>query len=839
MNTRTRTLLSIAGVATLLLWSVDFAEKGEARIEARTAAKQADRSGDPAVKDRGPWAAPPPAALQSAGPPPADLAGVYVPDELRLRVVPGADPAAVAAEHGLRLLRPAGAAGMALVGLPAGADMAEVMADLGGDARVAGLGRNGRTYGAATEATPSLRAHQWHLDLMRVTDSPAARAAASGVVVAVLDSGAAYTAATEGGQAFAQAPGLAAVSVVSPYDFVEDDALPLDEHQHGTHIATAILGQGAALGVAPGAALMPLRVLNANNQGTELDLIDAIRWAADNGADLINLSLSFAPGYAPSQELRQELERAASMGVVIIGAAGNAGLELVTWPAASPHVLAVGAVYPKAGYSQVGQTGVSVGDLVDVADYSNTGAEMGILAPGGDLTVDRTGDGFVDGILAEAPVAGDPSQTGYYFMAGTSQAAALATGVAARLLAQGVPPGELAAVMRKGGWRANDKTAVLGYGGGLLDLGRATQAAALPLALDPTLRASAMGMVVKHTANKMKALVGVQLIDGDGDPISGAEVTVRARDNFGRKEAMLCTTGADGRCAATGLITNRVTNGAATPLSYAYEVVRVEGPLGDRVRPLGVFFATDGLEVITSAAEADPTVPTGHQLAIRWPAGTVGGVTDVLESTLLPSLGTGLSTSPIGVTLPGLPGLPPPPGTIGSFGTGLSTSPIGLVFNPPALTAWMAGTGLSTSPIGFAGVNAVTLSPKSLNLDGSGLSTSPIGLMSSGLLTLSSPAGSNTFLVVDGSGLSTSPIGFTGPELFRTGGGLNLQGVSLEAGVPVRASTDGYGALAGTTIGGRVAEGGFVDANLDLIGASVGSDLLVGASADLVPVRFE
>jgi len=852
LTSRSRRLLSIAGVATLLPWAVDDAQQAPRRSAAAPALARAGGSNT----DR-PLSPPPPMADAAANEAAAlalaaAVEAAYIPGELRLRLVEGVDLQAFVAEHDLELRRAPGPSGAALVAVRGDRDLGPVMDGLRADPRVRGLGRNGRTAGASSAAVPALRARQWHLDLMRVGDSPAAREAAAGVVVAVLDTGVAYAAANEGGQRFAQAPGLAGLRVVSPYDFVEDDALPVDEHWHGTHIASAILGQGEALGVAPGAALMPLRVLDANNQGNEHDLIDALFWAADNGADLINLSLSFSAAYTPSVELQQALERARSMGVVIIGAAGNGGGDTVGWPAASPHVLAVGAVRPEAGWRGLG-SGAALSAAFSVAPYSNRGLAMGLMAPGGDLSRDMTGDGYVDGILAEAPRPGDPSTTGYTFMAGTSQAAALATGIAARLLAEGVDPAELAALMRKAGWREGEETALLGYGGGMVDLARAEAILDQPLLLDPTVRVAAMGFLLPTPAEKgakggkagkapkpgdaerVDAAVAVELRDGDGAPVPGATVWVRVSDGGPRAEVLRCVSDAAGRCSVAGLSAAAKDKKKDLPVSFSYEVTQVQGPAGDLVRPLSFFYANDGLELITRAVQATDAVPKGHRLAVRWEAGADAGYGSMEPSTLFPSLGTGLSTSPIGLNATPLRAL--------SGGTGLSTSPIGLVVNPAALRALTQGTGLSTSPIGRAGVQSVSHSSLRVSLDGTGLSTSPIGLMSTDLVRFSTPRSSSTYLVIDGSGLSTSPIGFSGAQLFRRGGGADLAGVSLEGGVAVLSVGEAEGALAGTALGARVAEGGFVGADFDLVSCSVYGSADLGASAGSsapgAPIAFE
>lgn len=753
------------------------------------------------------------------------LPSVYREGELRLQIDPEADLAAVLAAHGLTLARAPGPSGQALVRAPAGQEDA-ALARLRADPRVGSAGRNAWVQGAQSQSTPTVRAAQWHLDMIGATDSPAERAAAATVVVAVIDSGAAYLNAQEGGQSFAQAPGLAPVSVVAPWDFVEDDALPLDEHMHGTHVATTILGQGAALGVAPGAALMPLRVLNAQNQGGELDLIDAVHFAVDNGADVINLSLSFAAGYAPSLELQQALERAWAEGVVVLAAAGNAGESEVSWPAASPHVVAVGAYRPEVSWLTLGTPLSTLSGAVTRAPYSNIGTAMGVMAPGGDLGRDLTGDGYPDGILAEAPAPGDPSRVGYYFMAGTSQATAVATGVAARLLAEGVSPAEMQAAMHRGGVRGGDTSLALqGLGGGYLHLGKARWALDQPLLLDPVLYATGVGFVRRVSGTRMRPAVGVRVSSRTGAPVAGATAVVRLFDGVAMSMAT-CVTDAAGQCIALGAERASKSGGANVPLSFAYSVPRVIGAGGDSTRPISMFYASDALEAITRAADANAALPEGYRLALRWAEDSSTGLGSMQAGVLLPYLGTGLSTSPLGF------GPLSSMTTLSGFGgAGLSTSPLGVVLNQAALTTFLSGAGLSTSPLGRAGVQTVSLSSTTLSLDGTGLSTSPLGVLSAERLQLSSSNGFNTYVVVDGSGLSTSPLGFLGTQLFLPGGSLtNLSGVSLDGGAPVLSAADGLGALAGSAVGLRVEEGGYTAAGFDAVMAAANAEGMGGAS---------
>ncbi|MFN8530784.1 MAG: S8 family serine peptidase [Anaerolineae bacterium] len=153
------------------------------------------------------------------------------------------------------------------------------------------------------------------------------------VIVAVIDSG-----------ICANHPDLQG-RILPGYDFIERDTTPQDEMGHGCAVSGIIAantdnGLGIA-GVAPNALILPLRVLDANGLGTYSDLAAAIVFAADNGAQVINLSLG---GTSPSQMLENAVQYAIDHGVTLIAAAGNTGSEQVLYPAAYPSVISVGAL---------------------------------------------------------------------------------------------------------------------------------------------------------------------------------------------------------------------------------------------------------------------------------------------------------------------------------------------------------------------------------------------------------------------------------------------------------------------------------------------------------------
>jgi serine protease len=283
----------------------------------------------------------------------------------------------------------------------------------------------------------------------------------SGAIVAVIDTGVAYENYSTGGPAwrrsqYYQAPDLANTNFVQGYDFVNNDTHPNDDEGHGTHVTGTIAqstnnGSGTA-GVAYGASIMPVKVLNSQGSGSYADIADGIRYAADNGADVINLSLGGSSG---SNALRDALEYAYNKGVVIVAASGNDGTGTVSYPAAyDEFVIAVGA-------TRFDETR---------AGYSNWGSALDIVAPGGDTSIDQNGDGYGDGVLQQT-FGNTYNDWGYYFYQGTSMATPHVAGVAALVVANGNAVGPVD--VRRALEETADDLGVSGrddiYGNGLLN----------------------------------------------------------------------------------------------------------------------------------------------------------------------------------------------------------------------------------------------------------------------------------------------------------------------------------------------------------------------------------
>ncbi|MEO0325573.1 MAG: S8 family peptidase [Myxococcota bacterium] len=297
--------------------------------------------------------------------------------------------------------------------------------------------------------------HQWHLDQIQMPQAWT-RSQGAGVVVAVIDTGVSFR--SEG--RFVLAPDLAATRFVAGRDFVDGDDRPQDEHGHGTHVAGTIAqstnnGVGVA-GVAPGAAIMPIRVLDRRGAGSWGRVAAGIRWAADHGADVLNLSLG---GGIPSRAIQNAINHAHKKGVVVVAAAGNTGRGRVQFPGACKNTIGVGAV-------RFDET---------LSFYSSYGANLDVVAPGGDTRVDQNGDGMADGVLQNTLVQGDPGRHDYLLYQGTSMAAPHVAGVAALLKAEGVSsPDAVERILRR---TAKDKGDARRYGAGLIQADKALRAA--------------------------------------------------------------------------------------------------------------------------------------------------------------------------------------------------------------------------------------------------------------------------------------------------------------------------------------------------------------------------
>lgn len=279
---------------------------------------------------------------------------------------------------------------------------------------------------------------QWNL---KQVNAPAAwniaPGAGNGVIVAVLDTGVAY----EDNGIYRRVPDLLPETFVPGWDFVNDDNSPNDDHGHGTVVAGVIAqatnnSYGAA-GLAYGARIMPVKVLDQYGIGNSYDIARGIRWAADNGAKVINLSLGVDK---PSRAIKNAVDYARKIKkVIVVAAAGNGGNRR-EYPRYKG-----GLMYP-ARYSSV----ISVGATrygKKRANYSQYGRRLDLMAPGGEINrLDKNHDGYPDGIVQQtirqanwrAGTVADPSRYGFSWFEGTSLASPHVAAAAAIIIGHGV-----------------------------------------------------------------------------------------------------------------------------------------------------------------------------------------------------------------------------------------------------------------------------------------------------------------------------------------------------------------------------------------------------------------
>jgi serine protease len=267
----------------------------------------------------------------------------------------------------------------------------------------------------------------------------------NGATVAVIDTG------------ITQVPDLKETKFVKGYDFVNDRADAADDNGHGTHVAGTIAqstnnNYGVA-GIAYEANLMPLKVLGADGSGTITDIAEAIRFAADNGADVINMSLG---GGGDADVMREAIDYAYSKGVMIVAAAGNANDSSASYPARYPQVMAVAALDSAGGK----------------APYSNFGAGVDISAPGG-----ATMNGDPAGGILQNTIDPETGASVFTALQGTSMAAPHVAGVAALVKSVGVEdPEQIAAVLKQSA-RVIQDDELNHFGAGQLDADAAVKLA--------------------------------------------------------------------------------------------------------------------------------------------------------------------------------------------------------------------------------------------------------------------------------------------------------------------------------------------------------------------------
>lgn len=271
-----------------------------------------------------------------------------------------------------------------------------------------------RLLGRPISRVPALGGASWSLDRLDAPSAWAADVTGAGVTVAVVDTGidlghseldgAIWTNPRELAGNGIDDDGNGYVDDVHGWDFVDADADPTDLNGHGTFVAGTIAAESngsGPTGVAHGATILPVRVLDETGSGGYAAMVNGIRYATANGARVINLSLG---GTLGSPELQAAIRTAEAAGVVVVMAAGNSGRSAPGFPAA-----------------YAGQAGLAVGAI------DATGTLAGFSNRAGAVAIDYV---TAPGVSVVSTIPGDQTTT----WSGTSMATAHVAGVAALLL---------------------------------------------------------------------------------------------------------------------------------------------------------------------------------------------------------------------------------------------------------------------------------------------------------------------------------------------------------------------------------------------------------------------
>ncbi|MFI4991328.1 MAG: S8 family serine peptidase [Solirubrobacterales bacterium] len=294
-----------------------------------------------------------------------------------------------------------------------------------------------------------------------------------GVVVAVLDTGVAY--ATHG--RFPRSPDFSRYGFTGGYDFIADNRFPNDRNGHGTFVAGTIAeatdNHYGLTGLAFAARIMPVRVLDSQGEGEASTIAEGVRYAVKHGAQVINLSLEFSSNVTAADipELIEALRYARRRGVLVVAAAGNEAHTAIAYPARASDVIAVGATTEHGC----------------LADYSNDGSGLTLVAPGGGADANLPGD---PNCRPEGPPGRDVFQVTFTGASprrfgmpggyeGTSMAAPHVSATAALIIASGVlgrhpTPAQIVARLRATARKLGGGGDEALYGAGLVDAAAAT-----------------------------------------------------------------------------------------------------------------------------------------------------------------------------------------------------------------------------------------------------------------------------------------------------------------------------------------------------------------------------
>jgi subtilisin family serine protease len=278
------------------------------------------------------------------------------------------------------------------------------------------------------EATKGLKINdpesqkQYHLDVINADKAWEITSGKPSVKIAIIDSGIDLN-----------HPDLKA-RLITGRNIIRPSQKPMDDNGHGTHvagIAAATAGNGiGVVGIAPNCSLMPIKALE-NGRGTDIDIAEAIVWAADNDADVINISIGL---YTKSKALERAVKYAIGKNVVVVSSSGNDSKNSkIHLPSMIKGVIEVSATRVYLTSSKVYEK---------FADFSNYGQQVSVAAPGDEIL--STMPTYKVELTKEAGLK-------YGIMSGTSMASPMVAGLAALLKSQdsSLTPAEIKQIIEK------------------------------------------------------------------------------------------------------------------------------------------------------------------------------------------------------------------------------------------------------------------------------------------------------------------------------------------------------------------------------------------------------
>jgi thermitase len=336
---------------------------------------------------------------------PGDTADALVPGQILVQFKPGTaawDRAGLHASLGVKSKGTIPQIDVEIVGVPAGRSAEGLIRMYEKNPNVVFAEPDGLMQETAVPNDPYFT-RQWAHSYVRTPAAWDVTTGSNAVTIAVLDTGVELS-----------HPDLAG-RIVPGFDFINNDNDPSDDRGHGTRVtgiaaATGNNGMGVA-GMDWNSRIMPVKVLDSTGNGSWSAISAGVTYAADKGAQVINMSLG---GTSSSSTLQSAVRYAYGKGCTVVAATGNESSEVPLYPAAYTEVIAVGSVYKDV-----------------ISSFSNYGAHVELVAPGD--TIDSIAPGG-----------------GYGRITGTSAATPFVSGLAALLYSAkpGIQPAEVRAAMK-------------------------------------------------------------------------------------------------------------------------------------------------------------------------------------------------------------------------------------------------------------------------------------------------------------------------------------------------------------------------------------------------------